>query len=197
MNKWEQLNKILEENRGYIKTADLKKGDIPKPVFYNFVFENNLTNVSHGLYMAEDIWRDDLYVLQTRYPVLVFSHEVAAYLLDLVDREPLVISTTLPTGSSSSRLNKEGIKVYKIKQELFELGLSETETPMGNLVRIYNLERTLCDLIRNRRNIENQDLQTVIKNYFTRKDKNIPRLMRYAEMFSITNIIRQYTDILL
>jgi predicted CopG family antitoxin len=45
--------------------------------------------------------------------------------------------------------------------------------------------------------IEAQDLQTAIKEYVRRKDKNIPLLMRYAKAFSVEKIIRQYLEVLL
>jgi len=52
-------------------------------------------------------------------------------------------------------------------------------------------------LIRCRRNIEIQDLQTAIKEYVRLKDKNIPHLMRYAKLFSVEKIVRQYMEVLL
>jgi len=62
---------------------------------------------------------------------------------------------------------------------------------------VYNAERTICDLVRSRRNIEIQDLQSAVKGYVKRKNKNIPLLMRYAELFSVEKIIRQYLEVLL
>lgn len=58
------------------------------------------------------------------------------------------------------------------------------------------MERTLCDLVRNRSIIEVQEVQIYIQ-YFKSKDKNIPQLMRYAKLFSIEKVIRQYSEVLL
>lgn len=199
MSKTNLISQLLEKNKGYIKTSEVVENHISKTYFLEYVYvkENNLIKVAHGLYMTEDTWQDDLYVMQTRYPKVVFSHETAVFLLGLSNREPFDISVTLETGKGSSCLNKSGVKVHKIKRELLEIGLIESLTSSGNKVRSYNKERTLCDLVRSRNTIEIQEVQTYIQEYFKSKEKNIPQLMRYAKLFSIEKIIGQYTEVLL
>ena len=194
--KFKKLDKIIKLNNGFIQTSEATEQGISRAYFLEYVKGKELIRVAHGLYMTKDTWDDQIFVLQVRYPNAIFSHETAAFMLNLSEREPFRISLTLPTGTSSSRLNKEGIEVYKIKEELFDLGLIETQTTSGNKVRSYNMERTFCDLVRNRNNIEFQELQSFIKAYFQHKEKNIPKLMRYAKQFSVEKIIRQYMDVL-
>lgn len=197
MAKFELLDKLLKTNNGYIKTSQAIENNVSKTYFMKYVKEKKLIKVAHGLYMTSDTWKDDLYVIQIRYPKVVFSHETSAFLLGLSNREPFEISVTLKTGKGSSRLIKDGVKVYKIKNDLLEIGLIEVQTYLGNKVRGYNMERTLCDLVRNRSIIEVQEVQTYIQEYFKSKDKNIPQLMRYAKLFSIEKVIRQYSEVLL
>jgi hypothetical protein len=197
MAKFDLLDKLLKTNNGYIKTSQAIESNISKTYFMKYVKEKKLIKVAHGLYMTSDTWKDDLYVIQIRYPKVVFSHETSAFLLGLSNREPFEISVTLKTGKGSSRLIKDGVKVYKIKNDLLEIGLIEVQTYLGNKVRGYNMERTLCDLVRNRNIIEVQEVQTYIQEYFKSKDKNIPQLMRYAKLFSIEKVIRQYSEVLL
>lgn len=138
-----------------------------------------------------------MYVIQVRYPEAVFSHETALYLLNIAEREPIQYATTLKAGTNSTGLTKDGVKVYKVKPELFFEGIADAKSPSGHKVRAYNPERTICDLLRSRRNIEIQDLQTAIKEYVRLKEKNIPLLMRYAKFFSVEKIVRQYLMVLL
>jgi hypothetical protein len=161
------------------------------------VQDRNLERVAHGIYMSKDAWEDGMYIIQNRYPLAVFSHETALYLLNLAEREPLRHSLTLKAGANVTGLTRQGVKVYKVKTELFDEGITEAVTPAGNTVRAYNPERTICDLICNRRNIEIQDLQAAIKEYARSKDRNIPLLMRYAKFFSVEKIVRQYLEVLL
>ena len=62
---------------------------------------------------------------------------------------------------------------------------------------MYDLERTVCDLIRNRNSVEIQDFTLVLKSYVTRKDKNLNRLMEYAKLFRVQNVLRNYMEVLL
>ena len=197
MSKFEVLDKLLQENNGFIKTADAVGAGVSKAYFGEYAKNRELERAAHGLYMSRDAWDDGMYVIQARYPEAVFSHETALYLLNLAEREPIQYAVTLKAGTNASGLTKSGVKVYKIKHELFEEGIVEARSPAGHSLRAYNAERTVCDLIRSRRNIEIQDLQTAVKEYVRRKDKNIPLLMRYAKAFSVEKIIRQYLEVLI
>lgn len=107
------------------------------------------------------------------------------------------ISVTLEAGTNVAGLTKQGVRVHTIKKDLFEMGLSEAASPVGHTLRSYDMERTICDLVRSRRCIEAQTLQGAVKGYARSKTKNTPRLMRYAKALSIESVIRQYMEVLL
>ena len=197
MGKFEAMDTLLEKNNGYLKTADALDAGISKTYLSEYVQKRQLERVSHGLYMSKDAWEDGMYVIQVRYPNAVYSHESALYLLNLAEREPTQYSVTLKAGANASVLAGQGVKVYKVKKELFEMGIITAKSPAGHELRTYNAERTICDLVRSRNGIEVQDIQTAIKTYVRSNNKNIPLLMRYAEAFSIEKIIRQYLEVLL
>lgn len=194
---FDTLDLLVRENNGFIKTSDAVHAGVSKTYFGEYIKKRGFERVAHGLYMSQDAWDDGMYVIQVRYPNAIFSHETALYLLDLAEREPTKYAVTLKAGTNSTGLNKDGIKAYKIKEELFDLGIVHRQSPSGNTLRTYNPERTICDLLRSRRNIEIQELQSAIKEYVKMKDKNIPLLMRYAKTFSVEKIIRQYLEVLL
>ena len=197
MTSKETLNALLQKNNGFLKTSDAVTAGVSRTALGDFVREYGLERVAHGLYMSQDAWEDGLFVIQARYPEAVFSHETALYLLSLANREPAPFSVTLKTGTNSAGLAKQGIKVYKVKEDLFGEGIIEMRSPSGHMVRGYNAERTICDLFRSRRNIEVQELQEAVKTYIRLKEKNIPLLMRYAKAFSVEKIARQYLEVLL
>ena len=212
MGKFERLDQLLSENKGYLRTSDAVAAERSDTVFSRFVIfsnknskstlaayvrENGLERTAHGLYMSKEAWPDALYVLQVRYPKAVFSHETALYLLGAAEREPLRFSVTLEAGTNVAGLTKQGVRVHTIKKDLFEMGLSEAASPVGHTLRSYDMERTICDLVRSRRCIEAQTLQGAVKGYARSKTKNTPRLMRYAKALSIESVIRQYMEVLL
>mgnify|MGYP000736064293 FL=1 len=67
----------------------------------------------------------------------------------------------------------------------------------GHEIPIYDLERTICDLIRSRNNFEIQDFTMALKAYVKSKDKDLNQLMTYAKAFRIEKLVRQYLEVLL
>jgi predicted transcriptional regulator of viral defense system len=197
MGKFEMLDALLQKNNGFLKTSTATNAGVSRAYLSAYVRERGLTRIAHGLYMSQDAWEDGMYVIQSRYPLAVFSHETALYLLNLAEREPVRYSVTLKAGVNTVGLTKQGVKVYKVKAELFGEGIMEVSTPAGHTIRVYNPERTICDLVRNRKNTEIQDMQSAIKEYVRSKEKNLPLLMRYAQSFSVEKIIRRYMEVLL
>ena len=115
----------------------------------------------------------------------------------LTDREPSPYAITVRRGYSTTRLKAEGLSVYTIKPELYEVGLTTGQTPFGHTDPVYDMERTICDLLRSRSSMEIQTFQGALKMYARRKDKDLRTLMRYAGMFRVEKILRQYLEVLL
>lgn len=138
-----------------------------------------------------------MFSFQSRYSSTIFSHETALYLHDLTDRAPLAYSITVPSGYHSQFLNNSGHKIFYISRDLFDLGIILLNTPHGNKVRTTNLERTICDIMRNRNQIDIQVRNAALKRYVKNKDRNLDRLYTYAKRFRVQNIVRENLEILL
>lgn len=197
MNQFERLNQLIEEHGGTIQTFQVLEAGISKPAFYAYVKEKRLEQAAHGVYVSPDAWTDAMYLLHLRCGQAVFSHETALFFHDLTDREPLRYSITVKTGYNPSRLQGDGIQVYTVKKGLHAIGRTITQTPFGHTVPVYDMERTICDLLRSRSHIEIQVFQDALKQYARRKDKNLRTLMQYAAIFHVEKMLRQYLEVLL
>lgn len=197
MTQEEKLRKLIEANDGLIRTSQVTEASISKPVLYQYVKENNIDQLSHGVYAVRDSWIDMMYLIHLRCKQAVYSHETALFLHDLTDREPMEYEITVKTGYNPSKLKEDGIKVYTVKKELHGEGIITMQTPFGHEVPVYDMERTICDIVRNRNNTEIQTFQNALKQYVKRKDKNLRLLMRYAENFRVDRILRRYLEVLL
>lgn len=197
MTQTEQIKNLIMANDGMIQTSQVMNIGISKTVFYQYVKDNDMEQISHGVYATKDTWTDAMYLVHLRCKQAVFSHETALFLHDLTDREPIEYEITVKTGYNPSKLKNDGMKVYTVKKELHGEGIIMMQTPFGHLVPAYNMERTICDIIRNRNNTEIQTLQSALKQYVKRKDKNLRLLMQYAAKFHVDKILRQYLEVLL
>lgn len=187
----------LIDDSGIVLTSKVMQAGITKPSFYKFLKSNGFEQVAHGIYASPEAWADENYILSLRCPKAVFSHDEALYHYGLVDREPQGRTITVYTGYGTGRLINDGITVYTVKKDLLDIGKATVTTNLGHLIPMYNQERTICDLIRNRNRFEIQDFQTALKAYIAKKDKDLNRLMKYSKMFHVDRKIREYMEVML
>jgi len=89
-------------------------------------------------------------MMTINYEQAIFSHDTALFLHDLTDRDPLQYAVTVKTGYNTKNIKASGAKVYTIKKELYDLGLITVKTSFDRVVNTYNMERTICDIVRAR-----------------------------------------------
>lgn len=197
MTDFQKMEQLAEADGGVLKTSSVTAMGISKTALAQFISKNKYERVSPGVYLAPDAWRDDAYLLQLRCPQVVFSHDSALFYHDLTDREPLHFTVTAKTGYNPTHLTSTGVKVFTVKKELYSMGISTAETSFGHQVNVYDVERTICDILRSRNSMETQVFQDALKMYAKRRDKNLQNLMDYAKLFHVEKMMRQYMGVLL
>ena len=192
--------KILEmtnKNNGYITSLQVTNEHIPRVYLKLFVDSGLLEQSARGVYISPSVFDDEMFNLQNRFKKGVFSHETALFLHDLTDRTPVRYKMTFPAGyNTTSAKNKNVITYYSIKDR-YEVGITTMTTSCGLEVRVYNKERTLCDLLQKRSNTDLQVLTQAIKQYTQQTKKDIPLLSEYAKLFKVEKRLRPYLEVLL
>lgn len=191
------IDKLIEERNGYIRLIDAQNEGISKYAVMEYVRKNEMEKVAPGVYILPDAWEDRLYSMQLRNRKIVFSHETALYIHNLSDREPYSPVITVGRGYNAKHLKDTGVIVHTVRPEWLELGLTQAQTFIGNTVRIYDRERCICDIIKNKNKMDIQVFQIALTSYFSDSDKNIHHLMEYARIMGISDKVRQYTEVLL
>ncbi len=191
------IDKLIEERNGYIRLIDAQNEGISKYAVMEYVRKNEMEKVAPGVYISPDAWEDRLYSMQLRNRKIVFSHETALYIHNLSDREPYSPVITVGRGYNAKHLKDTGVIVHTVRPEWLELGLTQAQTFIGNTVRIYDRERCICDIIKNKNKMDIQVFQIALTSYFSDSDKNIHHLMEYARIMGISDKVRQYTEVLL
>ena len=183
-------------NNGIITTKFVTEHGIHRSILSEMVKSGELIPCSRGIYMLADEWEDELYLLQQKYKRGIFSHATALYLLGYSERVPLIFDMTFPTNYNSVSLKKENVSITRVNDNNYELGISTAKTPAGNIVQIYDLERSLCDILRG----SAEDIQTIqyaMKKYAASKQRDINKLMRYANQLRVEPKVRKYMEVLL
>ena len=146
--------------------------------------------------MQSNAWEDDFYLLQQKYGRGIYSHDTALYLLGYSDRTPARYTMTFPKGYNAPSLKQEDLIIKRVIPENYNFGIIEIQSPSGNPIRVYDLERTLCDILRG----SGSDIQIVgaaMKRYAASKDKDIHKLMQYADQLRVKPKVLRYMEILL
>ena len=197
MRRFDILDNLVEDGNGYLRTSQVLANGVSKPTLANYVSKRNMERVGQGVYLAEDAWPDELYLLYLSSSRIVFSHETALQLHGLMERESKRTSVTVKTGYNASHLRKKDICVYQVKEDVYELGAMEVHTNFGNKVRAYDMERTICDILRYKDTIDVQIFQYAMKEYMASDQKNLNHLMAYAKRFHIESVMRLYAEVML
>lgn len=73
--------------------------------------------------------------------------------------------------------------------------MTTRKTTLGNEVRYYNLERTICDLLRSRSRGDEETILSAIKNYAETSNKDLNLLAVYASKFGVDKILKRYMEV--
>ena len=192
-----ELAAIAKTHGGIIQTKIAAECGISKAMLYKLCKDNKIHRITKGQYILPDEMQDELLSISKRSENIIFSHETALYLNGISDRTPFEHTLTAPSGCIPSAAIKAECKVYYIKPELFLLGKTTLRTPSGNDVAAYDLERTICDVIRSRNKIGTETFLAALKLYAASPKKDLNKLNTYAKKMRISNILRQYLEVLL
>jgi predicted transcriptional regulator of viral defense system len=187
---------MAHKNNGTVTTAEVTKAGILRAHLRGLVDKGLLEHVERGVYVIPTVLNDEMYGLQTRLRRGIFSHETALFIHDLTDRTPIKFSMTFPLGYNTTSLLKENVRYWRVTEEHFDIGAVWAKSPSGNPIRVYNAERTLCDLLRGRSNTDIQVLTDALKRYTRLKQKDIPLLSEYARIFRVEKKLRSYLEVL-
>jgi predicted transcriptional regulator of viral defense system len=193
----ERIRKILQDQHGSLLTSDLVKFNIPRTYLYILEQNGEIERVSRGVYRLTVSIEDEMFSFQARYKSSIYSHETALYLNDLTNRTPLSYSISVPVGYHSISLKESGHKIFYVNRNLFDLGVILMKSPHGNEIRTTNLERTICDVLRSRNQIDIQQVNEALKRYVQKKERDLDLLYHYAGQFRIQKIVREYIEVLL
>lgn len=197
MNYLEKLEKLIQKQHGTVLSADLDIYEIPRTYLQMMVAEGKLERVDRGVYVSIDAIEDEMYAMQTKYPKLIYSHETALYLHGLSDRTPFEYSASVPSGYKVVGSVADRFKIYYIKKELHELGLETMKSSHGNPIRAYDVERTVCDLIRSRSRIDVQILNDALKRFVKLKSADHSILLEYARKLKAESVLKSYLEVLI
>ena len=197
MNYIDKIISTMAKQSGLITTAQVSDAHIPRCYLSEMIKKGLIERVERGIYMLPEAWEDEMFLLQFRYSKGIYSHETALYLHGFTDRTPLKFVMTFPYGYNAKSIQNANISIKRNVSKLYEIGITQGESPCGNSIKLYDLERTLCDVVKGNNTCDIHIVNQAMKQYAGFKNKNISRLVKYAELLRVKTKIVKYMEILL
>lgn len=195
MNYYKRVTAIANENNGIVTNKMLKDRAIPSIYLTRMVRDGKLQRVDRGIYSTQEVMLDEYYLIYQKNKRAIFSFSSALYIHGLTDRIPYQMEITLPSAYNSSHI-REDVIIHKVVKKYYSLGRTIKKTMFGNEVACYDMERTLCDLVRFRDKTDVEIFKKALIGYKKHPERDYLKLRQYAKTMRISKQINDLLDVI-
>lgn len=197
MTQKDLVTELLKYNKGILTSSEAKEAGVAYKTLQRMYQAGEIEKLEKGLYMDPDQMEDEYFLTQYRCKKGIFSHETALYFHDLTDRTPFQLMLTIPSGYNTRLLKeKTKFKFFYITEKLHLLGRVTMETPFGHQIYVYDKERTICDCLKKKDQLDTDLVNEAVKRYMKTPGADYAKLIKYAELFNIKDLVRKYMEVL-
>lgn len=190
----EVIKSIMKMNNGYVTSKELDNFGVHR-MYLNSMWKKGIVEkLATGIYIDSSKIEDNYYVFSLSMPNTIYSHMTALYFHGLSIKAPNDrYDITVKKNYNSKHLKNH--EVFYVSEDIYELGITEVKTPMGNKVRVYDIERCICDIIRSKNRMDSEHVKYSIRAYLKRKDKDLVKLSNYANQMGIKKEVMNYIEV--
>ncbi len=195
----EKIKEVFYVNNGYIRTKDISSKGINRVYLRDLINEGVIERIKQGLYR----WKDAKFDVEEE--LINVSKIIHNGVICLVSALAYYELTTYTPGEYTIAVRRNyniklpdypPIKLYYFSDKYYMDGVEKIDVN-GNIIKIYNIEKTLCDCLRYGNKISKDIIVESIKEYVKRKDKNISKLMGYAANAKVKDVVQKYIEVLI
>lgn len=187
------LENLAENTNGYFSLKTAAESGITRWQVQELLRNDKIQKVSYGLYALKKVIPDELFITQLLCPKAVFSHESALFFNGYSDQVPFRYTVSVPHGYVSKSLSEQ-YDVRHVSKESAEEGIAIIKSDLGNDLRVYCIERTLCELLHKPSDLDKERFIPAIQKYLRSKNKDILTLMHFAKIFRVEKRLLPYLE---
>jgi predicted transcriptional regulator of viral defense system len=189
----EEIIKYFVSNGGFASMKELKEANFHTREILSLVKEKTLIKIKPGYYRYSDygFFKDvnvSLISVCRAEPQAIICLISALDYFQMTDFNPSEIFYAIPHSQKKKNINTPPVKTFFFRDRFYNPGIEVIKTKYGNL-RIYNREKTVCDMFRYRNKLGEDLAMQALKNYLKGKKKSIGTLIKYAEICQVKTII--------
>lgn len=191
-NDIESLGRIFSRYDYVMTTGQLSDEKLYYRAIQKMLDQGLIEKVKRGCYhWIEDNGTSEVAIINRLFPDAVLCMETALFYYEYSDRNPAEWHITIGKNASRQRIQIDYpfIKAYRVEPELLTLGEIKGEIDRIE-VRIYDRDRTICDVLRNMNKMDKEVFNKAVQGYVEDSKKNIPNLMQYAKVLRAENRVK-------
>lgn len=197
MNKInKKINKVFKKHGGFARTNDILAAGIHRRDIKRIRDERRIIRVKRGLYRLSEIplVSNQGYIdLARAVPDGVICLLSALSYYELTTFNPPVISIALCRGRRRPKIEYPPVEFYYFSTKQFKEGVDEIKIK-GHKIRIYCLEKTICDCFKYRSKLGLDIAKEGLSEYLKRKNRNLERLFEYAEICRVKKLMEIWVN---
>lgn len=197
MNNEEKIIETMKQNNGLVTTKKVNDMSIPKVTLTRLVKKGIIQRQKKGLYVFSNTFGDEYYEIIYNVKNAVFSYLTALYFHNLCERVPLFYDITVSYNYTGSLTKNNDVALHYVKPEVLNLGRIKIESPHGQIIECYDIERCLCDIFKDKKKIYSEYIKYAFTEYYKVQKNNTFKLYQYAKKLNIEKEINEYLEVLL
>ncbi len=196
MTNKDKILKIFQKKGGIIKLKDITKEGINKYHLQKLIESGEVEKIKHGIYKLVNYQIHEFIEIKKIIPKGVICLYSAWGYYELTTYISHEYHVAIEKKSKIKLPDYPPINLYYWENSILQIGINTVI--IDNLeIKIYNIEKSVCDAIKFRNKIGKDILNEVLLNYLKRPDRNIDKLIRYAKRLRVEKILKNYLDVLI
>lgn len=197
--KMENINivyKVFKKNGGILRTSELNKLGLSSRQINKLLENGEITRIKRGFYeLSDSIYPEEVSIARL-FPNSVIFLESALMIYDYTDRIPAAWQIAVDKNSEKMQyqINYPQIHVFYMEPKLLEVGVDTLQIE-GVDVKIFDRDRTICDVLRYENKLEREVFTNAIQRYVKDPKINIRNLIEYSKIFNIKNKVQTYIGV--
>jgi predicted transcriptional regulator of viral defense system len=188
-----ELIPLFEKNNGYLTRQELQKKADYKSL-QRLITKGEVERIKRGVYRLSSYEVAPMIDIGRLVPNGVLCLFSALFHYHLTVQIPQSFCVAIEKNRKVRLPAYPPIQLYFWKREYYELGIT-TEKIYDFDVKIYDMEKSVCDAVKFRNKIGMDVAAEVLKNYLQRRDRNLTQLVNYARQMRIEKILNSYLEI--
>ena len=192
------VSMALPEDQKFFSMQELKRKGFSLYKVSKLVSEGKLIKLNKSYYENTGYRGEesDFYYTEAYAPKGVICLLSAAVYYHLTTFIPDAVDVAIPRKARISTIpDWPKMNIHNYTDDRHELGVT-TVKEGKNEFQIYNMEKTVVDIVFYREKVGIEETKEILVNYLQRKDRNLNRLLKYAELMKCGKVMRQYLEVL-